>query len=117
MNKKSKEICIGERIKEIFNKKNMSIAQFAELLHCDRANVYNIFRRKKIDIDLLLEISKILNHNFVEEICAKHSLSKEIPASKISVILEINSIDNKALKRLLKTINQLEIKTIHEIKE
>jgi len=70
--KNSKEIHIGERIKEIFDQKNISITQFADLLHCDRANVYNIFRRKKIDVDLLLEISNILNHDFVEEVCAKH---------------------------------------------
>ena len=114
MREKSKEICIGERIKEIFDKKNMNIAQFAESLHCDRANVYNIFRRKKIDIHLLLEISKILNHNFIEEICAKYKLSKNISSSKISLVLEINSIDAKTLKNLLKSIKQLEIKTIRE---
>ena len=117
MTRSEKEICIGERIKEIFDKKNMNITQFAELLHCDRANVYNIFRRKKIDIDLLLEISKILNHNFVEEICAKHEFFKEVHSSKISLVLEINSIDTKTLKSLLKTIKQLEIKMIRERKE
>jgi len=116
MNKPSKEICIGERIREVFDKKNISITQFAELLHCDRANVYNIFRRKKIDIDLLLEISKILNHNFVEEVCARHELPKNISASKISIILEINLMDNEALKSLFKTMKQLGIKTIREIK-
>jgi len=109
---KSKEICIGERIREIFDKSNMNIARFAELLHCDRANVYNIFRRKKIDISLLLEISKILNHNFVEEICAKQKAIKNICSSKISLIFEINSIDAKTLKRLLKMIKQLEIRAI-----
>jgi len=61
--KPPKEISIGERIKEIFDKRDMSISQFAELLHCERPNVYNIFRRKKIDIDLLFEISNILNHH------------------------------------------------------
>ena len=119
MKPKSKEvnISIGERIKKIFDKKNMSISQFAKLLNCDRANVYNIFRRKKIDIDLLLEISNILNHNFVEEICAKHEFSKDTPSSKISLVLEINSMDNRTFKKLFKTIKQLEIKNVYEKKE
>ena len=95
----------------------MNITQFAELLHCDRANVYNIFRRKKIDIDLLLEISNILNYDFVKEICDKHKFSENIPSSKISLVLEINSMNDKTLKSLLKAIKQLEIKTIHETKE
>jgi len=117
MREKSKEICIGEKIREIFDKKNMNIAQFAELLHCDRANVYNIFRRKKIDIYLLLEISKILNYDFVKEVCDKHKLPENISSSKISLVLEINSMNEKILKSLLKMIKKLEVRTIREVKE
>ena len=115
MDKESKEIHIGERIREIFNQKNISITRFAEKLNCDRANVYNLFRRKTIDIYRLLEISTILNHNFVEEICAKYGFSEDIPSSTVSVVLEINSMDNKTLKHLLKVIKQLDIKEIPEI--
>ncbi|MCL2303376.1 MAG: hypothetical protein FWC37_09010 [Lentimicrobiaceae bacterium] len=93
----------------------MSITQFAELLHCDRANVYNIFRRKRIDIGLLLEISKILNHNFIEEMCVKHEFLKNTSSSKISLVLEIDTIDTITLKALLKIIKQMEIKAIHKI--
>ena len=114
--KNAKEIHIGERIKEIFDQKNISITQFADLLHCDRANVYNIFRRKKIDVDLLLEISNILNHDFVEEVCAKHEFSKDLHPSKVYFVLEIHSMDDKLLENLLKTIKQMEIKTIREIR-
>ena len=117
MNKKSKEIHIGERIKEIFKQKNISITRFAEQLHCDRANVYNIFRRKTIDIYLLLKISEILNHNLVEEICARQGLSKDTSSPKIFFVLEVNLEDNQTLKRFLKAIKQLGIKTIREMKK
>ena len=110
--KKPKEICIGERIKEIFDKSNMTKSQFVEMLNYERPNVNNIFRRKKIDIDLLLEISKILNYDFVGEVYKKHGLSKDVFNHKISIILEINNVDDKTLKKLLNTIKQLEIKTI-----
>jgi transcriptional regulator with XRE-family HTH domain len=112
--KKTRKICIGERIKEIFDQKSMSITQFAELLRCDRANVYNIFRRKKIDIDLLLRISQTLNHNFIEEVCAEYGVQKEISASKITFAIEINSIDTKTLRNFFKILKQLEIITISE---
>jgi len=117
MKKKPQEISIGERIREIFDKRNMSITQFAELLHYDPSNVHNIFRRKKIDIVLLLEISKILNHNFIEEICAEYGYSNDVPSSKISLILDINCIDAKSLNKILKTIKQLEIKDIDMSKD
>jgi len=116
MKKVSKQICIGERIKEIFDKSNMSITQFANQLHCDRTNAYNIFRRKKIDITLLLEISKILNHDFIDEICINHGFAKDQPSSKISLVLEINNIDAKVLNSFVKSINKMEITTIREIK-
>jgi len=117
MNKKPKEIHIGERIKEIFDQTNISITQFAELLHCDRANVYNLFRRKKIDIYRLLEISNILNHNFVEEVCTIYEFSKDMSPSKISFVLEINSVDDKAMKSFLKMMKQLDIKMVREVKD
>ena len=112
MKKNPKKISIGERIREVFDKSNMSIAQFAELLHCDRANIYNVFRRKKIDIYLLLEISKILDHDFIGELCTQYGVTKDISSSKIFLTLEINSMDAKTLNKLLQTIKQLEIKAI-----
>ena len=117
MDSKIRKIHIGKRIKEIFTQKKMTVNHFAELLHCDRTNVYNIFRRKKIDIDMLLEISNILNHNFVEEVCAIHEFYKNIFPSKVCFTLEIDSMDNNALKVFLKMIKQLNIKMIREKKE
>jgi plasmid maintenance system antidote protein VapI len=112
MKNPSKEISIGERIRQVFDKSDMSITQFAESLHCDRANIYNIFRRKKIDIYLLSKISKILNHDFVEELCTQYGVTKGIPSSKIFLTLEINSMEHKMLNKLLKTVKQLEIKAV-----
>jgi len=116
MKKDAKEKTIGERIKEVFDKSGMTVTQFAELLHCDRSNVNNIFRRKKIDIYLLINISKILNHNFVEEICAKQDFSVNMSCSKISLVLDIKNIDAQTVKMLLKIIKQLEKSTVHKTK-
>ena len=40
----------------------------AERIPCERTNVYNIFKRESIDLDLLSRISKILNYNFFADI-------------------------------------------------
>jgi len=114
MKKSTQGISIGERIREIFDKSDMNITQFAELLYCDRTNVYSIFRRKKMDVYSLSKISKILNHDLVEELCTQYGVTKDIPSSKIFLTLEINSLDDKALNKLLKTIKQLDIKAIRE---
>lgn len=61
---------IGLMIKEECRRQHMSVATLAEKICCARANVYNIFKRRNIDIALLALISKVLHRNFVLE-CAK----------------------------------------------
>jgi len=104
--KPPKEVKIGERIKEIFDKSDLSVLQFAELLHCDRTNAYNIFRRKKIDLRLLVEISKVLNHDFVEEVCRKHGITQDTPPT-VFLTLEIIGMDDKMLNKLLRTVREI----------
>ena len=58
------EIHIGQEIKKELQVQERSIAWFARKLYCDRSNVYDIFRRRSIDTDLLLRICVILNCNF-----------------------------------------------------
>jgi len=65
-----KNFHIGTIIKEEVRRQNLSVAYLAEEIHCERANVYNIFKRANIDIQLLAQISKILKRNFVKE-CAE----------------------------------------------
>ncbi len=59
-----KMIHIGEAIKQELIQQERSISWFARKLYCDRSNVYDIFKRKSIDTELLLRISIILNRNF-----------------------------------------------------
>lgn len=60
------EIHIGQEIKKELQVQERSIAWFARKLYCDRSNIYDIFRRRSIDTDLLLRICVILNCNFFE---------------------------------------------------
>ncbi len=62
-------IHIGNLIKEELKRQERTISWFARKLYCDRSNVYDIFCRKSIDTDLLLRISRVLNHDFFRYYC------------------------------------------------
>lgn len=59
-------IHIGQIIEKVIHNQERSITWFSKKLYCDRTNVYSIFKRQSIDTELLLRISKILNHNFFD---------------------------------------------------
>lgn len=65
---------VGAHIKDVFNNgpKTWTITWFARQLNCDRRNIYNIFGRKSIDSELLMCISRILNHNFFADIAQEY---------------------------------------------
>lgn len=62
------EIHIGKVIKEKVNESQLSVIKFAFIINTTRENVYGIFKRKSIDTELLIKISKALNYNFFETI-------------------------------------------------
>ena len=58
---------IGKLIEEELHRQERTVTWFAQKLYCERTNVYNIFKRKSIDTELLLRISQILDHDFFED--------------------------------------------------
>ena len=59
---------IGQRIKQELEYQERSVTWFAQKLSCHRTNIYNIFQRENIDLELLIRISHILHHNFLRDI-------------------------------------------------
>jgi transcriptional regulator with XRE-family HTH domain len=57
---------IGEKIKEVFDRRQMKLTDFADELGTVRQNVYRIFKKRHLDTGLLLKISQVLNHNFFQ---------------------------------------------------
>ena len=64
-------IDIGKLIYEEVKRKNLTITQFAKLIHTSRANAYGIFNRTDINTKQLIQISKALQRNFVEEVATE----------------------------------------------
>lgn len=59
------DIHIGKLIKEQLKIKRYSTAKLAEKIGCQRQNIYDIFRRKSIDTDMLVKISQELDYDFL----------------------------------------------------
>ena len=60
-------IHIGKLIERELRRQERSVSWFARNLYCERSNVYDIFKRRSIDTELLLRISRLLGHNFFED--------------------------------------------------
>lgn len=69
---------VGKVIKEEFDRhpRTHTVTWFAEQLHCNRTNIYDIFKRKSIDTELLMRISLILNHDFFKELSQELELNR-----------------------------------------
>ena len=63
--------------------KSCTINWFAAKLHCDRRNIYRIFAKDNIDIQLLGRISEILNHDFFADL--SHTLNQNQLEDKTDV--------------------------------
>lgn len=63
-------------IKKEFNRlpREHTVVWFARQLNCDRRNIYDIFERRSIDIELLARISTVLNHDFFADLSKQLNL-------------------------------------------
>lgn len=57
---------IGQKVREVFDRSDMTLTDFADKLGTVRQNVYRIFKKTHVDTGLLVKISHVLNHNFFQ---------------------------------------------------
>lgn len=62
------DLHIGKMIEKELRHQRRPVAWLASRLFCDRTNAYKLLKRRNIDIEQLIRISVILNHNFLDEI-------------------------------------------------
>ena len=58
------DIHIGQAIEHVLREQGRSASWLAKQLHCDRTNIYKIFKRASIDTVLLQRISAALDVDF-----------------------------------------------------
>ena len=59
---------IGKLIKEVVKSKGIKVSWFAEQLNSHRNNIYKIYSRRWIDTDTLMRVSRVLEHDFFEDL-------------------------------------------------
>ncbi|MCR5697556.1 MAG: helix-turn-helix transcriptional regulator [Marinilabiliaceae bacterium] len=59
-----KDLNIGHKINEVRKMKRISPEDLAQKLNCHKSNLYKIFQKENVDLELLMHISKILEFDF-----------------------------------------------------
>ena len=96
----TKSKTIGDLINEEVRRQGMPVTKFAKEINCQRNNVYDIFNRSNMDIDLLKRISKVLGVNFFQKI-----------ADDLDLVCEeadnVNPQEQKAVSQFLDVVPKL----------
>lgn len=56
---------IGEEIKKRVKKKGLKNKAFADLMNIEERNLYHFFKKEQMDVDQLLQASKVLDFDFL----------------------------------------------------
>ena len=64
----NKDLHLGMEVKQKIKSRGMTVSEFARRINCSRNNVYNIYKRRYIDIELLQTISAVLEYDFIHNI-------------------------------------------------
>ncbi len=101
-----RKIHIGHIIEDVFWKSGMTITQFAKLITCSRSNVYSIFERSDISLELLIKISVALKHNFLEDVSNAYGFKASTSLLQINIQLDSNNQDS-SLTKLIESLSDL----------
>ena len=59
---------IGSLIRSVLNEKRITVREFAVMANSERTNMYRILDRESIDLSVLERYSRILDHNFFQDL-------------------------------------------------
>jgi len=94
-------IKIGERIKEVVKSKKIHVTELAKALGTERSNLYNIFRRRSIDTDLLKKIGQYVEYDFFQDLLEPETVKKiaiKENVKKSKIFLEIDLSEDEIIK-------------------
>lgn len=86
---------IGEIIESKFDRSGLTVVSFAKKLNTNRNNVYDIFKRKSIDTDLLYKIGQILDCDFFQHYTTSPSKTSK---TKARVLIEMELSDAEIIR-------------------
>lgn len=94
---------IGHLIKSVFDESGMSVSELARQLHCERTNVYTIFKRRTVDVELLAMLSEILNHNFLDDAMRLYGLTATF-SPKLNLNISLDGLTTEKMQHLAEVI-------------
>jgi hypothetical protein len=97
---------MGKAVYDVFLKSGLTPEQFADKIGCARGNVYNIFKRKSINAEQLVLISRALNHNFLLDLAMLVEENVSLPAGTGEV--------NPGFSEDMVTLPEGELQTIND---
>jgi plasmid maintenance system antidote protein VapI len=98
---------IGHLIKEVFDEKGISVAEFARRINCARPNVYSIFERYDIGVEQLIDISEALDHNFLDDVQLKSGLDSHLPTRHLDIHLDLETLLTTKAEKIISLVNEL----------
>lgn len=66
-NQNEEEVHYGKEVRKRLKEYGMSIAEFSRRINRCRSDIYDIFKRKYIDLNLLNAISEVLKYDFIHK--------------------------------------------------
>ena len=96
---------IGQLMKSVFDESGMTVSELARQLRCERTNVYTIFKRRTIDVELLAMLSIILNHNFLDDAMKLYGLTATF-SPKLNICIGFEDFSSEKMKRLAEVISE-----------
>lgn len=66
-NFKMKDVHVGELVFAELKRQGRTVNWLASQIYCEKSNIYKLFRRKSVDLEQLMHISEVLNHNFLRD--------------------------------------------------
>ena len=73
LRKAVEEMRIGQRIHNELKRQGRTVTWLAQQLDMERPSLYYTFRQNSIDMELLMRISFVLNHNFLFDVAGVYS--------------------------------------------
>lgn len=62
-----KDLNIGKDIRDELKRQGRSVVWYADTIHSDRSNTYKMLKKRSIDLELLMQISELLQHDFLKD--------------------------------------------------
>ncbi|TAL59871.1 MAG: XRE family transcriptional regulator [Bacteroidetes bacterium] len=104
------EIHIGEKIRQQAKELRMGPTELAQLINTSRSNIYWLYKRKHIDGEMLVKLSRVLKFNFFRLYRDEAVLGKAAKTAMTGKTQKIYDIPQEEMQHLYSEVAELKEK-------